>query len=100
MGKGAELGIYTPDLEKMDVRRNDELIPTEQLTKPANFDKMTAIAQALSAPFPHVRVDLYNVQGKIYFGELTFYDGSGYMSFTPDSFDFDLGAMWANVTSV
>lgn len=100
MGKGAELGIYTPDLEKMDVRRNDELIPTEQVTMPANFDKMTAIAQALSAPFPHVRVDLYNVQGKIYFGELTFYDGSGYMSFTPDSFDFDLGAMWANVTSV
>ena len=100
LGKGAELGIYTPDLEKMDVRRNDELIPTEQVTKPVNFDKMTAIAQALSAPFPHVRVDLYNVQGKIYFGELTFYDGSGYMSFTPDSFDFDLGAMWANVTSV
>lgn len=100
LGKGAELGIYTPDLEKMDVRRNDELIPTEQVTMPANFDKMTAIAQALSAPFPHVRVDLYNVQGKIYFGELTFYDGSGYMSFTPDSFDFDLGAMWANVTSV
>ena len=48
----------------------------------------------LSEGFPHVRVDLYNVMARIYFGELTFYDGSGYMKFSPDSFDY---AMWENL---
>jgi hypothetical protein len=52
---------------------------------------MVAVSEQLSAEFPEVRVDLYNVAGKIYFGELTFYDGSGYMQFSPDSFDFELG---------
>lgn len=55
---------------------------------------MVEIAEKLSAPFPHVRVDLYNVNGNIYFGELTFYDGSGYMTFTPDAFDKELGSYW------
>jgi hypothetical protein len=53
---------------------------------------MLEMARTLSKGFPHVRVDLYNVKGKIYFGELTFYDGSGYFSFDPDEFDYELGA--------
>jgi hypothetical protein len=52
---------------------------------------MVNIAEQLSAEFQEVRVDLYNVDGKIYFGELTFYDSSGYMQFSPDSFDFEIG---------
>lgn len=91
-GHGAEVGVYTPDFKKLDVHRADELPAKDALPKPQNFDKMIEIAEKLSAPFPHVRVDLYNVNGKIYFGELTFYDGSGYMSFTPDSYDEELGS--------
>ena len=49
------------------------------------------VAKTLSKDFPHVRVDLYNIAGRIYFGELTFYDGSGYMTFNPDSFDEEIG---------
>ena len=52
---------------------------------------MLQCAEKLSEVFPHVRVDMYNVEGKVIFGELTFYDGSGYMSFTPDEFDYILG---------
>ena len=59
--------------------------------KPKNFEKMLVVAAMLSEDFPFVRVDLYNVQGKIYFGELTFYPSSGYGKFHPDSFDFELG---------
>lgn len=59
--------------------------------KPKNFERMVEIARILSADFPFVRVDLYNIDGKIYFGELTFYPASGYGSFRPDSFDFELG---------
>ena len=52
---------------------------------------MKVIAQTLSQSFPEVRVDLYNVNGNIFFGEMTFWDGSGYMKFEPDEFDFELG---------
>lgn len=47
------------------------------LTKPANLDNMFEIASKLSEGHPFVRVDLYNINGKIYFGELTFYPNSG-----------------------
>lgn len=62
--------------------------PQEQ---PHNFDEMKKMAAHLSADFPFVRVDLYNVNGIIYFGELTFYPSSGYGKFHPDTFDFQLG---------
>lgn len=62
-----------------------------EIKKPDNLNEMLDIAQKLSNDFPFVRVDLYNIDGKIYFGELTFYPWSGYVEFTPDSFDFDLG---------
>jgi hypothetical protein len=59
--------------------------------KPDNLNEMLEISNILSKEFPHVRVDLYSVNSKIYFGEFTFFDGSGYYSFDPDSFDFTLG---------
>jgi hypothetical protein len=46
---------------------------------PGNLPEMLSIASDLSSGFPHVRVDLYNFEGRIYFGELTFYDASGYV---------------------
>jgi hypothetical protein len=52
---------------------------------------MMEMAENLSAEFPHVRVDLYNIDGQIYFGELTFFNASGYMKFEPDAFDFEMG---------
>ncbi|MEQ6890033.1 ATP-grasp fold amidoligase family protein [Halomonas sp. CS7] len=48
---------------------------------PENFEEMVSVARDLSQGFPHVRVDLYNMAGKIYFGELTFYDASGYKKY-------------------
>ena len=59
--------------------------------KPKNYEEMLEIAEKLSEDFPAVRVDLYNIGGKIYFGELTFYPWSGYVQFTPDAFDFEIG---------
>lgn len=63
----------------------------EQLDIPLNLDEMIRLATLLSEGFPFVRVDLYNVMGQIYFGELTFYPSSGYGRFHPDTFDFLLG---------
>lgn len=67
----------------------------ECVGKPAGFDEMKRLACQLSKDFPFVRVDLYNVGGKIYFGELTFYPSSGYGKFHPDIFDMELGACFS-----
>lgn len=58
---------------------------------PANMDEMVKIAEKLSEDFPYARVDLYNIKGRIVFGEITFYPWSGYVRFTPDDFDRTLG---------
>lgn len=47
---------------------------------PPNFDYMVQIARDLSQGFPHVRVDLYNVEGRVYFGELTFFSSGGFVN--------------------
>ena len=52
---------------------------------------MVEFSRLLSKEFPHVRVDFYNIEGRIIFGELTFYNASGYTVFEPDEFDFILG---------
>ncbi len=62
-----------------------------EIKKPENFERMLEIAEILSRDFPFARVDLYNISGRIYFGELTFYPWSGYVQFSPDEADFMLG---------
>lgn len=59
--------------------------------KPATFEQMKEIAAKLSEGFPHVRVDLYEIEGRIYFGELTLYHYSGTTPFEPASWDEKLG---------
>ncbi len=65
----------------------------ESVPKPENFDKMLDIARKLSRDFKFVRVDLHNVAGKIYFGEMTFTPASGYMKFSNPKYDRILGGM-------
>ena len=48
------------------------------LPRPPHIDKMFNIAETLSKGIPFVRIDLYNVDGKIYFGEMTFFPASGF----------------------
>lgn len=63
----------------------------KELTVPKNYNEMVHVASKLSEGFPFVRVDLYNINSHIIFGEFTFYPASGYGSFIPDNFDFELG---------
>lgn len=64
------------------------------IPKPKNFEKMIEIATVLCQGFSHVRVDLYNIEGKIYFGEMTFTNGCGFDRIIPDKYDFMLGELW------
>lgn len=54
---------------------------------PTTFDEMKRVAKELSHGIPHVRIDLYSVDGKVYFGEYTFFDSSGFEKFTPQEWD-------------
>lgn len=62
--------------------------------KPENYGKMVEYARKLSKPFRHVRVDMYNCDGKIYFGELSFSKGAGFDRIEPYEFDVELGSHW------
>ncbi|MGI6544892.1 MAG: ATP-grasp fold amidoligase family protein [Fastidiosipilaceae bacterium] len=64
------------------------------IPKPQNYNKMIDIVTKLCQGFPHVRVDLYNVNGNIYFGEMTFSSGSGFNRIVPERYDMELGALW------
>ncbi|WP_404322740.1 carbonic anhydrase [Cytobacillus firmus] len=83
--------FFTPDFKKLPYRRSEYKEINKEVSKPPNFEEMIEIAEILSKDFPHVRVDLYNIKGQIIFGELTFYNASGYTVFSPDDFDFILG---------
>jgi hypothetical protein len=79
------------DFQLLPFWRTDYHRITEQPEKPKDYEKMVEIAETLSKPFPHVRVDLYNINGNIVFGELTFFTNSGYIPFEPDSADYEMG---------
>lgn len=90
---GPRLGIFDLDFRPMNVSRKG-IKPLKSARRPKNFVKMIEIANQLAQGFPHVRVDLYNISGRIYFGELTFYSASGYAAFEPDSFDREAGRLF------
>ena len=64
----------------------------EKLPPPASLEKMLSAASVLSKGFPEVRVDFYDVEGELYFGELTFSSLSGRMTYFTQSFLEELGA--------
>jgi hypothetical protein len=64
------------------------------VVKPEGFERMISIARTLAAEFTYARVDLYNVAGAVFFGELTFANESGAGRFTPRSYDYWMGDLW------
>ena len=67
--------------------------PNHVEVMPANLSEMISIADRLSNGFTFLRVDLYNVEGRIYFGELTFYPAAGFGKLTPVGWDERLGEL-------
>jgi hypothetical protein len=85
--------IYRPDWSPLNVRCGN--FPLAKLEPPpAGLPRMRAVAAALGSDFDFMRIDLYNVDGEVYFGEFTTYSGSGLDIYTPASFEAELGARW------
>lgn len=82
--------VYDTDWNKIRVASEGARIE-EDAPKPENLQEMLEVAAKLSEDFSFARIDLYSLNNRIYFGEITFYPWSGYMEFEPDEFDFVLG---------
>lgn len=63
----------------------------KKIEKPKDWNIMVDISKKLSKGFPHVRIDLYDINGDIYFGEYTFFHNSGFTPFFPDEWDCKIG---------
>lgn len=86
--------VYDLDWNLQDWNTGEYENYSGTIEKPANFEKMIAIAEKLSAGFSQVRVDLYNLHGRIYFGEMTFTSASGFRTFSSREADLMLGSIW------
>ncbi len=60
--------------------------------KPESFEEMKRLAEKLSKGIPHVRIDFYDINGKVYFGEMTFFHWSGMKPFVPEEWDYTFGS--------
>jgi TupA-like ATPgrasp len=69
-------------------------MPTFAASPPVNYSKLVLLAEALAADFDFIRVDLYEIAGKIYFGELTPYPGGVSAQFLPKEMDVKFGELW------
>lgn len=95
--KGLNVDFYDINWKPMPFERHYPNSGTT-ISKPNNYDKMVKFAEILSKDIPFVRVDFYEVNGQLYFGEITFYPGSGFEEFNPESYDYLLG-QWIQLPS-
>jgi hypothetical protein len=88
--EGVKVTFYDTNWKKMPFERHypSEIYP---IPKPKSYDKMVEMAEKLSKNIPFVRVDFYEIKGKPYFGEMTFYPGAGLEEFRPEEWDRKLG---------
>ena len=87
--------FFDADFQHIDMRHghpNAGVVPE----KPRNFERMKELAQKLAAGLSQVRVDFYEVNGRIYFGEITFFHHGGFTPFDPEEYD-TLWGSWINL---
>lgn len=85
--------FYDMQFNELNIKRKDYKEFEQIVEKPHNFNKMIEFSKMLSKDIPHVRVDWYEVNGKLYFGELTFYTCSGFIPFETEEWDYKMGEM-------
>ena len=74
---------------------NSDYLRGEVIPKPKNFERMIEVAEKLSEGIPELRMDMYNIDGKIYFGEMTFTSQGGFMDFYTPEFNKKLGSLFS-----
>lgn len=91
-GEDVKFDFFDKDFNHLVIRQghpNSKKLPE----KPSRFNEMKVLASKLSAGIPHVRVDLYEANGQVYFGEMTFYHFGGVVPFEPQKWDYEFGKL-------
>lgn len=91
--------MLSPDWREYDITGRFAFAETLP-ERPQNLDEMIDVARKLAAGFEFVRIDLYNVDGRIYFGEITHNPGGGLVRLQPRAFDRALGELWRHGTPI
>lgn len=91
-GVNIEENFYDMDFNVLNINHGFPRT-TPEYNKPKNFELMVELAAKLSKDLPFVRVDFFNLDGKIYFGEFTFYDWAGLKPFAEEKWDMKLGEL-------
>ena len=88
--EGLKVTWFTPDWKRLPFSRHYP-VSTKIIKPPSQLDEMLSISRILSKPFRFVRLDFYEIDNRVYFGEYTFYPGSGFEEFSPMMWDEKLG---------
>ena len=86
-----ERNLYSTEWEYIDEQIEYPKNPNIQIMKPGNLNEMLQCAEKLSEGIPSVRTDFYSINGKTYFGEITFYQEGGFGKFETESYERKLG---------
>ena len=85
------LSIYDLKWNQTPFQRIDHMPLPYKIERPDGFNQMIEFSKILSKDIPFVRVDWYEINGIVYFGEMTFFPGSGYGEFSPDKYNYIIG---------
>ena len=88
--------LYTTDWRRINAEIEFPSEPGVEFERPKGLETAIKAAEVLSKGIPHVRVDFYIIDERVYFGEMTFYHGSGYEKITPHSLDEKMGS-WIHI---
>lgn len=89
---GLKVTFFDTEWKKMPFERHYPTDKEESIPKPKKFELMKRLAEKLSVDIPFVRIDFYEISGKVYFGEVTFFPGAGLEEFKPFKYDYILGS--------
>jgi len=91
-GNDTKFDFFDMEFNHLDIKKTYKN-SNKEIKKPEKFKKMIEYAKKLSEDFPFVRVDFYEIEGKVIFGELTFFPGSGMEKFEPEEWDYKFGEL-------
>lgn len=90
-GEDVKFDYFDRDFNRLPLRQEAHPNSTYDISKPENYSEMIKLAEILSKGIPQVRMDFYNIDGKIYFGEYTFAHHGGFVPFIPERYDEEWG---------
>lgn len=92
------IDYFDTDWQLLDMKQTfpNSVAPMQ---RPAHLDEMLELSRKLSAGFPFIRIDLYEICGKLYFSEYTFYSDAGFGKFRPEHWDHLLGS-WIHISEL